>query len=52
MNREKNILQRSKYSRCFYRHFEDLRFLIANINQLLKKIILYEEEIQTFIDEK
>jgi hypothetical protein len=36
----------------FIVNFENLRFLIANVNQSLKKIILYEEKIQTFIDVK
>jgi hypothetical protein len=37
---------------AFIVNFEDLRFLIANVNQSLKKIILYEKRIQKFIDVK
>ncbi len=40
------------YHVVFIVNFENLRFLIANVNQSLKKIILYEEKIQTFIDVK
>jgi hypothetical protein len=50
MNREKIFFNVQNIHVIFIVNFEDLRFLIANVNQSLKKIILYEERIQTLID--
>ncbi len=50
MNREKIFFNVQSIHVAFIVNFEDLRFLIANVNQSLKKIILYEERIQTLID--
>ncbi len=52
MNREKIFFNVQNIHVAFIVNFEDLRFLIANVNQSLKKIILYEERIQTLIDVK
>jgi hypothetical protein len=52
MNRKKIFFNVQNIHLVFIVNFEDLRFLIANVNQSLKKIILYEERIQTFIDVK
>jgi superfamily II DNA helicase RecQ len=52
MNRKKIFFNVQNIHVVFIVNFEDLRFLIANVNQSLKKIILYEERIQTFIDVK
>ncbi len=52
MNREKIFFNVQNIHVVFIVNFENLRFLIANVNQSLKKIILYEERIQTFIDVK
>ncbi len=50
MNREKIFFNVQSIHVVFIVNFEDLRFLIANVNQSLKKIILYEKKIQTLID--
>ncbi len=52
MNRKKIFFNVQNIHVVFIVNFEDFRFLIANVNQTLKKIILYEERIQTFIDVK
>jgi hypothetical protein len=52
MNRKKIFFNVQSIHVAFIVNFEDLRFLIANVNQSLKKIILYEERIQTLIDIK
>jgi hypothetical protein len=52
MNREKIFFNVQNIHVAFIINFENLRFLIANVNQSLKKIILYEERIQTLIDVK
>jgi hypothetical protein len=52
MNRKKIFFNVQNIHVAFIVNFEDLRFLIANVNQSLKKIILYEERIQTLIDVK
>ncbi len=52
MNREKIFFNVQNIHVTFIVNFEDLRFLIMNVNQSLKKIILYEEKIQTLIDVK
>jgi superfamily II DNA helicase RecQ len=52
MNRKKIFFNVQNIHVAFIVNFEDLRFLIANVNQSLKKIILYEKRIQTFIDVK
>jgi hypothetical protein len=52
MNRKKIFFNVQNIHVAFIVNFENLRFLIANVNQSLKKIILYEERIQTFIDVK
>jgi hypothetical protein len=49
MNRKKIFFNVQNIHVAFIVNFENLRFLIANVNQSLKKIILYEERIQTFI---
>ncbi len=50
MNREQIFFNVQSIHVAFIVNFEDFRFLIANVNQSLKKIILYEERIQTLID--
>jgi hypothetical protein len=52
MNREKIFFNVQSIHVIFIVNFENFRFLIANVNQSLKKIILYEERIQTLIDVK
>jgi hypothetical protein len=52
MNRKKIFFNVQNIHVVFIVNFKNLRFLIANVNQSLKKIILYEEKIQTFIDVK
>jgi hypothetical protein len=52
MNREKIFFNVQNIHVAFIANFENLRFLIANVNQSLKKIILYREKIQTRIDVK
>ncbi len=52
INRKKIFFNVQNIHVVFIVNFENLRFLIANVNQSLKKIILYEERIQTFIDVK
>jgi hypothetical protein len=52
MNREKIFFNVQNIHVAFIVNFENFRFLIANVNQSLKKIILYEEKIQTFINVK
>jgi hypothetical protein len=52
MNRKKIFFNVQNIHVVFIVNFEDFRFLIANVNQSLKKIILYEEKIQTLIDVK
>jgi hypothetical protein len=52
MNRKKIFFNVQNIHVAFIVNFEDLRFLIVNVNQSLKKIILYEERIQTLIDVK
>jgi superfamily II DNA helicase RecQ len=52
MNRKKNILQRSEYSRCFHRQFRRFSLFDRECQSIIEKIILYEEKIQTFIDVK
>jgi hypothetical protein len=52
MNRKKIFFNVQSIHVAFIVNFENLRFLIANVNQSLKKIILYEERIQTFINVK
>jgi hypothetical protein len=49
MNRKKIFFNDQNIHVAFIVNFEDLRFLIANVNQSLKKIILYEERIQTTV---
>jgi hypothetical protein len=52
MNRKKIFFNVQNIHVVFIVNFENFCFLIANVNQSLKKIILYEEKIQTFIDVK
>jgi hypothetical protein len=52
MNRKKIFFNIQNIHVIFIVNFENLRFLIANVNQSLKKIILYEKRIQTLIDVK
>jgi superfamily II DNA helicase RecQ len=52
MNQKKIFFNIQNIHVVFIVNFENLRFLIANVNQSLKKIILYEERIQTFINVK
>jgi hypothetical protein len=52
MNRKKIFFNVQNIHVVFIVNFEDFRFLIANVNQSLKKIILYEKRIQTLIDVK
>jgi hypothetical protein len=52
MNQKKIFFNIQNIHVAFIVNFEDFRFLIANINQSLKKILLYEKRKQTFIDVK